>query len=77
MSFIMLPQEDLDVLSAGRCPACNCRGFVIGPQGGRSINIECANIGCRARFNVAFVSGEAVMAETISGGPEWPSEPQR
>jgi hypothetical protein len=24
----MLPQEDLDVLSAGRCPACNCRGFV-------------------------------------------------
>lgn len=71
-----LPDDDLATISRGNCPACNCRGFVIGPQGGMSINIECANIGCRARFNVAFRSGQALAGHTISGGPEWPSEPK-
>lgn len=71
-----LEPVDLGEISKGRCPVCRSRGFVIGPQGGKSINIECANIGCRARFNVAFYSGAAMMGHTLPPGEPWPSEPQ-
>jgi hypothetical protein len=67
---------DLETLSRGHCPICNGRGFVLGPQGGGSLNIECANLECRARFNVANYSGRIVMAQRIpnpsEGGPSWP-----
>ena len=72
-----LELSDLAKISRGNCPCCNSRGFVIGPQGGKSINIECANIGCRCRFNVAFYSGTAMMGQAISMDTEWPSEPRQ
>jgi len=72
-----LPPGDLGTLSKGNCPACGNRGFVIGPQGAKSTNVECANIGCRARFNVAFYSGTALMGTTLPPGPPWPSEPMQ
>jgi hypothetical protein len=70
---------ELELLNRGICPTCRGRGFVVGPQGGMSINIECAQITCRERYNVAFLSGKAMRAERIEkrseGGPAWPSEP--
>jgi len=71
---------ELQALDRGTCPTCSRRGFVIGPQGGMSINIECANVKCRDRFNVAFYSGHVQAAQRIpkqaDGGIEWPSEPE-
>jgi len=66
-------------LECGHCPDCGYRGFVIGPQGGMAINIECG--GCRNRFNVSYFGGQVVMAHRLEsraeGGPEWRSEPGR
>lgn len=73
-----LTDDEIDSISMGNCPTCHGRGFVIGPQGGKSINIECASVMCRERYNVAFYSGRAMMAQRISNGwdgPAWPSEP--
>lgn len=68
-------------LDAGHCPKCEQRGFVIGPKGGLNINIECANLDCRTRFNVAFFSGRVQHAQRIpkrsDGGIAWPSEPSK
>jgi len=71
-----LTTSELATLSKGNCPACKKRGFVIGPQGGKSINIECANVDCRARFNVAFYSGAAMMGHVLPMGEPWPSDPR-
>jgi len=64
----------------GHCPDCGHRGFCIGPQGGLSLNIECGNSDCRARFNATFYSGRLMFAERIErrseGGALWPSEPE-
>jgi hypothetical protein len=69
----------MEMLTRGHCPICAKRGFVLGPMGGSSINIECANVECRRRFSVATMSGEVLMAQQIErrgeGGPVWPSEP--
>jgi len=69
----------LEVLSRGLCPICARRGFVLGPMGGMSINIECANVECRRRFNVVPFAGTILKAEQIDrrgeGGVTWPSEP--
>jgi hypothetical protein len=84
--FVHLDERDLATISRGNCPCCNNRGWVIGPGVfptqapagfplSFQLNIECANIGCRCRFNVAFYSGEAMMAHTLPPGPPWPSEP--
>ena len=73
-----LGHDDLEYLTLGHCPTCCHRGFVNGPQGGMSINIECGNLNCRDRFNVAWVGGEAAFAQRIGNGrqgPPWPSEP--
>lgn len=62
-------------MSDGYCPDCNHRGFVLGPRGGASINIECG--GCGSRFNVAsgLTSHRLVMAHRIpkeaEGGADW------
>ena len=67
------------MISTGHCPDCSSRGFVLGPQGGMAINIECADLACRARFNVAFYSGMVLTAQRIErqaeGGVSWPSDP--
>jgi hypothetical protein len=66
-------------ITLGNCPDCGHRGFVIGPQGGGHINIECANLSCRERFNVLFYSGTVVFCQRIGNGregPTWPSEPR-
>lgn len=71
--------DELVELNAGNCPTCHHRGFVPGPRGGLNMNIECANLDCRDRFNTATFSGHIMNAERIpkrvQGGEAWPSEP--
>lgn len=73
----MLPDDDVAKLDAGYCLDCGHRGFVLGPRGGNSTNIECGNLGCRARYNVAqlSMSHHIVMAHRIpkqsEGGSDW------
>jgi hypothetical protein len=68
-------EDVLARMSDGFCPDCGHKGFVLGPRGGASINIECG--GCRARFNVAqgLGSHRLVMAHRIEreseGGARW------
>ena len=74
-----LTQDELDVLSSGHCPRCKQRGFVIGPAGGASLNIECANVNCRERWNIVWMSGRAIYAHALPNGvtsQPWPSEPK-
>jgi hypothetical protein len=62
-------------LSTGHCPDCGHRGFVLGPRGGMSRNIECG--GCGHRFNIVEVpgGGRIAFAERIQpieeGGSPW------
>lgn len=74
-----LPDTERASLERGHCPDCDKRGFVLGPQGGNSINIECASLACRARFNVALYAGKVMFAQRLpkraEGGLAWPSEP--
>lgn len=75
-----LEESELKTISKGYCPACRMRGFVIGPAGGAMLNIECAHIRCRDRFNILFVSGKAMIGHRLGNGatgPDWPSEPPR
>ena len=71
--------DELITLNKGHCPTCNGRGFVLGPRGGLNVNIECANLACRERYNVAVFSGNIMNAQRIEkraeGGEPWPSEP--
>lgn len=71
--------KERETLNKGSCPKCKKRGFVLGPMGGLSLNIECANLTCRERYNVAIFSGAVQSAEHIEkradGAPAWPSEP--
>lgn len=70
--------EDPRVITAGHCPACKQRGFIIGPRGGSAINIECANVQCRQRFNVTYDHHQhVVMSQRIERVGKWPSEPGR
>jgi hypothetical protein len=76
-----MTEQEGETISSGSCPVCHHRGFVLGPMaGGINLNIECANVKCRARFNVALYAGRVQYAQRIEkrseGGPEWPSEPQ-
>lgn len=73
-----LEQVRIDALTAGHCPYCRYRGFVIGPMGTGMTNIECGNVNCRERFNVLFWSGTALFAHELPNGmtsEPWPSEP--
>lgn len=67
-------------LSDGHCPDCGHRGFVLGPRGGEALNIECGNVECRSRFNVAVIAGWIAFAHRIASqaesGTVWPSEPR-
>lgn len=74
-----IDDKRLAYISSGRCPRCHYRGFVIGPQGGAAINIECGNVECRNRYNVTFRSGNAIFAHELPNGATsqpWPSEPR-
>jgi hypothetical protein len=72
-----LDETTVRLIDSGHCPDCRHRGFVMGPRGGSSTNIECGNLECRARFNVAqaSVSHHVVMAHRIpkqsEGGSDW------
>ena len=64
------------IITRGNCPDCGYRGFVLGPRGGASINIECGNLACRARFNVTAARNHwIVFAQRIpresEGGSNW------
>jgi hypothetical protein len=56
-------------IDTGHCPDCDHRGFVLGPRGGASINIECGNVKCLARFNVCTAATpqriSVVMAQRL------------
>jgi hypothetical protein len=72
----MLDETALERLSAGHCPDCNYRGFVLGPRGGSAMNIECGNLECRARFNITpGLINRIVWAQRIPkaghGGSSW------
>jgi hypothetical protein len=62
-------------INDGHCPDCDYRGFIIGPRGGAAINIECASLDCRSRFNVVNFGGRIMMAQRIpkqsDGGSDW------
>lgn len=78
--MIDLDAAQLLCISFGDCPQCRQRGFVIGPAGGAALNIECAALDCRTRYNVVFFAGSARMGQVIgngSTGPQWPSEPRQ
>ncbi len=68
-----LTAAEMVTINKGHCPDCNHRGFVLGPRGGASINIECG--GCANRFNVALWRGRTVMGQRIpredQGGSNW------
>jgi ribosomal protein S27E len=67
----MTSDRDLGLqLSTGHCPDCGHRGFVLGPRGGMSRNIECG--GCGHRFNVVEAPGGGgiIFAERISEAPQ-------
>jgi hypothetical protein len=71
--------QELRRIGQGYCPDCGHRGFVIGPQTGLNLNLECGSLSCRARFNVAFYASSAIMAQRIEkraeGGYAWASDP--
>lgn len=74
----MLSENHLDLIRQGYCPDCNHRGFVMGPRAmGTNTNIECGNLACRARFNVACTnfSHHLLMGHRIDreqdGGANW------
>jgi hypothetical protein len=53
------------------CPDCNGKDFLMGPHGGMSQNIKCANPRCGSEFNCApfdegWRCGQPFMAERIS-----------
>jgi hypothetical protein len=66
-------------IADGYCPDCRHRGFVLGPRGGASQNIECGNLACRARFNItpAFMDSSGMFAfchrieKESEGGSDW------
>jgi hypothetical protein len=71
-----LNDKDRANLTHGHCPDCGYRGFVLGPRGGASINIECGNLDCRARFDVTTaMTHHVVFAQRIpkqsEGGSDW------
>jgi hypothetical protein len=69
-------------ISGGYCPDCGYRGFVFGPRGGNSMNIECGNRFCRARFNIAqFINNHRVVyshriPKRVDGGADWGNDPE-
>lgn len=69
-------------IESGCCPDCGYRGFVLGPRGGSAQNIECGNVACRSRFNVAVMGWHVMLAHRIGvgGDPDsivWASEPAK
>ena len=71
----MMDEAVRSAINAGHCPDCKYRGFVLGPKGGASINIECGNTECRHRFNVVTFSSDVLRADRIDFNGEWASEP--
>jgi hypothetical protein len=67
-----IPDDELEQIAAGHCPDCGGRGFVMGPQGGMCVNIECAQPKCQSRFNVAVWETGVVWAQRIDNDVEWP-----
>ena len=71
-----LDDDAVRLIDSGHCPDCRQRGFIFGPRGGSSQNVERANLDCRVRFNVAqALSHHVVMAHRIpkqsDGGADW------
>ena len=63
-------------LTRGHCPDCDYRGFVLGPHGGASFNVECGNVACRSRFNLTLdATSEVTCAQRIKRLVMWKSEP--
>lgn len=66
-----LNETEQAVIIERKCPDCKCDSFYCGPEGGLSVNIQCANDECGARFNVDirfFSGGNMIVAERIASG---------
>jgi hypothetical protein len=74
-----LSTDEIGRIVQGHCPDCGHRGFVLGPQGGLSINIECGNLECRSRFHATLYASAVVAGQRIEkrsqGGSAWESDP--
>jgi len=58
------------MIERNQCPACGNYGFHMGPRGGLSRNIFCANPDCRAGFNVAFLGQTILMCQAIQAAED-------
>lgn len=56
-------------LATGCCPYCGNDRFHRGPQGGLSVNVQCAY--CEKAFNVTLWGGTVMFAEEIDTVPEF------
>jgi hypothetical protein len=72
-----LNDNTIALLASGICPDCGHRGYLMGPRGGASTNIECGNQHCAARFNVVqypashrIAAGHRIPKEA-EGGSKW------
>jgi len=77
MNAEFLDDDAVAKIDRGYCPDCGHRGFVLGPRGGASMNIECGNVACRARFNIVqlpashhIVAGHRIEKQS-EGGSDW------
>jgi hypothetical protein len=57
--------DEFKKLADAVCPDCLHRGFVLGPRGGASINVECGNRACGARFNLVTFGWDLIAAQRI------------
>jgi hypothetical protein len=79
----LIDDAGLALLTAGHCPDCAHRGFVLGPRGGSGLSVECAAIPCRARFVIVLSPvgppGSVVLAQPVdresAGGGTWTNSP--
>ena len=50
--YKMMEDVRNDRTRSGRCPNCGNQDFYAGPEGGMSVNVECAK--CHLRWNATF-----------------------
>lgn len=60
------------------CPSCGSHsGFFAGPEGGISQNVFCANVECRAGFNITPMVGTCDKIGTKGDPERYPDSPER
>lgn len=52
--------EEVPCPRGGRCPNCRGQSFYQGPEGGLSMNVECAQCGCRWNANAVGMNWQYI-----------------